>query len=233
MPHVAFPDTKPFKIVNQKFGDTNQLMIGSVLWNALSTLAVVLTTGKVIVGPHNSFFRSHCNSRLWFKKGAGKDMRNNVVRQTRTNFDDIITYGKHAAVHPRFLMFNAKPVTLADLWTFKASTHGWSGLKVAAFVFKKLFNNCGELLRSEVEERLAMVRRDKGDDSDDTESDRGIRNNLQRLVDVMEEKETRPVSVKVDRELRGLADKANKQLRKINQTVVIAQVERILEGMLH
>ncbi|KAG0344046.1 hypothetical protein BG005_002078, partial [Podila minutissima] len=121
---VALPDIRPFKIVNQKFDDASQLMIGTVRWNALVTMAVVLTSGRIIVGANNTIFKPHSKSHLWLKKGGEKDMRNNLVRQIRSNFDDEITYGNHAAVHPRFLRFNTKPATLSDLWSFKVATNG-------------------------------------------------------------------------------------------------------------
>ncbi|KAG0330640.1 hypothetical protein BG000_011616 [Podila horticola] len=216
---VALPDIRPFKIVNQKFDDTSQLMIGTVRWNALVTMAVVLTSGRIIVGPNNSIFKPHSKSHLWLKKGGEKDMCNNLVRQIRTNFDDGIT-------------FNTKPVTLADLWSFKVATNGWSGLKLVAFIFNKLYGAGGVMLRSDVQERLALIRCDKGNDDDDGDNDRGIRNNLRRLVEVMGDKETRPVSVKVDKELRGLADKVQKELSKINRSVITAEVQKTIEGML-
>ncbi|KAG0226341.1 hypothetical protein BGW42_003748 [Actinomortierella wolfii] len=230
---VAFPDVKPFKIVNQTFEETtSQLMIGSVSWNALVTMAVVLTSGKIVVGPHNPVFHPHRNSRLWIKKGAEIDLSNNVVRQTRTNFDNEITFGKHAAVHPRFITFKAKPVTLADLWFFKSQTNGWTGVKLAAYVFFNLYAEKGEVLKSEVAERLQMIRRDKNDDNGIVDSDRGILSNLKRLVDLMEEKECRPVSAKVERELRGLAENARKEIANINKRIVEVQVQRILDCML-
>ncbi|KAG0316372.1 hypothetical protein BG000_004880, partial [Podila horticola] len=229
--NVALPDIRPFNIVNQKFDDASQLMIGTVRWNALLMMAVELTSGRIIVGPNNTTFNPHGKSRLWLKKGGEKDMRNNLVRQIWTNFDDEITYGNHAAVHPRFLRFNTKPVTLADLWSFKVATNGWSGLKLVAFIFNKLYG-AGVVLRSDVQERLDLIRCDKGNGDDDGDNDHGIRNNLRRLIEVMGDKETRPVSVKVDRELRGLADKVQKELSKINRNVITREVQKTIEGML-
>jgi len=48
----------------------------------------------------------------------------------------------------------------------------------------------------------------------------------------MGDKETRPVSVKVDRELRGLADKVQKELSKINRNVITREVQKTIEGLL-
>ncbi|KAF9573891.1 hypothetical protein BGW38_008372 [Lunasporangiospora selenospora] len=64
-------------------------------------------------------------------------MNNNLMRQTRSNFDDKITFENHAAIHPRFIGFNTKPGTFSDLWSFKL-TSGWSGVKLAAFVSSSL-----------------------------------------------------------------------------------------------
>lgn len=56
--------------------------------------------------------------------------------------------------------------------------------------FNKLYGAGGVVLRSNVEERLALIRYDKGNDDDDGHNDRGIRNNLRRLINVMGDKET-------------------------------------------
>ncbi|KAF9280624.1 hypothetical protein BGZ88_012087 [Linnemannia elongata] len=41
---LAMPDARPFKVVNEEHDSARQVMIGTVRWNALITLAVVVTT---------------------------------------------------------------------------------------------------------------------------------------------------------------------------------------------
>ncbi|KAF9113127.1 hypothetical protein BGX30_007045 [Mortierella sp. GBA39] len=50
---LAIPDVRSFKVVNEEHDSTRQVMIGTARWNALVTLAVVVTSGQVVVGPHN------------------------------------------------------------------------------------------------------------------------------------------------------------------------------------
>lgn len=229
---VAKPDVNPYKIVNQKFEDCCQLMIGTVRWNALVTMAVELTTGKVIVGPHNTFFKPHANSCFWLKKDAGKDMHNNLPRQTRTNFHNQVTYGNHAAIHPRFLGYNTRPVTLADLWSFKIEASGWSGVKLVAFVFHRLYGSTGTISKSEIQERLKLViQSSKGAINDGTDSG-SIHDNLACLVEVMEATVRRPVSVEVDKQLRGLADKVKTHITRTNHDVITEEVHKTIEGMI-
>ncbi|KAF9581584.1 hypothetical protein BGW38_001348 [Lunasporangiospora selenospora] len=224
---VALPDVKPFKIINQKFNNANQLMIGTVRWNALVTLAVDLTTGDIIVGPHNTVFMPHQNSHLWLKKGAEQDLFNNTVRQTRSNFDDETTFGHHAAIHPRFNKFDCRPVTLADLWAFKKKSR-WSGVKLAAYIFYKLYAK-EKILKTEVGEKLALIKDGNGEVETDCD---GIWSNLKRLADIMRDEEGRPVSAKMGKELRSLADKVCHEQSRINQTIVVPQVMATISGML-
>ncbi|KAF9323620.1 hypothetical protein BG006_001285 [Podila minutissima] len=223
---LVCPDVRPFKVVNQMNEGASQLMIGTVRWNALVTMAVVLTSGKIVVGPNNTIFNPHAASHVWLKKGGGKDMYNYVERQTRSHFDEDITYRKHACVHPRFLKFNTMPVTLATLWAFKKAAKGWSGIKLAAFIFHKLYSESGVALKSQVEEYLQEIRPKKGDDDD-----RGIHANLKRLVQAMGEEEKVPVSREVDKELKDLAGRVQKEQTKLNLTIVTTEVEKVIEGI--
>ncbi|KAF9429859.1 hypothetical protein BGZ94_009187 [Podila epigama] len=145
---VALPTSRPFIIVNQQFKEATQLMIGTTRWNALITLAVVLTTGRVIVGPNNPSFKPHRNSSLWLKIDGEKDNHNNLFRHTRTNFDNIVTFGAHAAIDPRFNRSQTRPATLSDLWSFKAGKNGWTGVKLAAYIFYILYDAAEPLMKT-------------------------------------------------------------------------------------
>ncbi|GJJ74917.1 hypothetical protein EMPS_07275 [Entomortierella parvispora] len=87
------------------------------------------------------FLRDHALSSV---ATLHQGMSNNVERQTRSHFGDDITYRKHAFVRPLFLKFNTMPVTLATLWAFKKTLRGWSGQRLAAFVFVQLYMYSGD-----------------------------------------------------------------------------------------
>ncbi|KAF9987483.1 hypothetical protein BGZ79_005210, partial [Entomortierella chlamydospora] len=131
-------------------------------------------------------------------------MHSNLVRQTRSNFDNITTFGLHAAIHPRLNRTHTRPVTLFDLWSFKARNNGWSGIKLAAYIIYNLYEASEPLLKSKVQEYLTMIRGDKDGNVDDDDSNSGIGSSLTRLVKVMKDQEARPVSLAVNRELKGL-----------------------------
>ncbi|KAG0225866.1 hypothetical protein BGW42_004060 [Actinomortierella wolfii] len=61
IPHLARPrqEDKAFTVVNENLNGADQLMIGAVTWNALITMAVILTSGEIVVGPHNTAFLPH------------------------------------------------------------------------------------------------------------------------------------------------------------------------------
>ncbi|KAF9995634.1 hypothetical protein BGZ79_010680, partial [Entomortierella chlamydospora] len=158
-----------------------RVMVGTVGWNALATLAVVVRSGKIVVGPHNSLFQPHEASHVWLRKDGGEDLHNNVERHTRSKFDKDLSYKKFATTHPRFLDYCTLPVTLTTLWEFKSNTKGaWPGIKVAAHVFYQLHKH-GKILKSDVMNCLQMLRVEKGR----TEETTGIVGNLNRLVEIM------------------------------------------------
>jgi len=226
VPNLVSPDVRAFKVANEMNEGTSKLMLGAVRWSSLVTMSVVLTSGKIVVGPHHTSFHPHAGSHVWIKKGSERDMYNNFVRQTRSHFDSNISYLKHAGVHPRFLGYNTMPVTLSTLWSFKATTRGWSGVKLAAFVFNKLYSAGGMIMKSEVEEHLKEVRPEKDEDGS------GIVTVLRRLVDAMRDEETRPVSDAVNKELKSLADKVQKEQARLDLTIVIPEVGRVIDGIL-
>ncbi|KAF9952959.1 hypothetical protein BGZ72_005802 [Mortierella alpina] len=124
------------EVVSQLHESTSKVKVGTVRWNALVTMAVVVTNGKLVVGPHNTEFHPHPASHVWLRKDGGKDMFNNVERQT---------------------------LTLKSLWEFKA-TLAWSGIKVASFVllFHQLFT-CGKISKSDVTGNLQKLKADNNE----------------------------------------------------------------------
>ncbi|KAF9541496.1 hypothetical protein EC957_002993 [Mortierella hygrophila] len=57
-----------FKVENVSHDQTRKVMVGTVKWCVLATLAVVVTDGTVVVGPDNKFFHPKATSRVWIKK---------------------------------------------------------------------------------------------------------------------------------------------------------------------
>ncbi|KAF9939091.1 hypothetical protein BGZ65_011443 [Modicella reniformis] len=76
-------------------------------------------------------------------------------RHTRSKFDNLVSYDLNAVVNARFNNFSMMPVTLRTLWEFKVKA-GWSGIKVAAFVFQRLYT-LGRLLKSDLKSRLGNI----------------------------------------------------------------------------
>ncbi|KAG9069589.1 hypothetical protein KI688_010493 [Linnemannia hyalina] len=111
--------SRPFKVANRTHDNTQMVIIGTVRWNALVTMAVLVTSGRVIVGSHNPWFHPHAASHVWLLKNGDEDLNNNVERHTRSKFDQASSYELFAAAHPRFLGHCTLPVTLSTLWDFK------------------------------------------------------------------------------------------------------------------
>ncbi|KAF9303310.1 hypothetical protein BGZ74_003999 [Mortierella antarctica] len=169
----------------------SQLMIGTVRWNALVTMAVVLTSGKIVVGPNNTIFNPHAASHVWLKKGGGKD------------------------------------IDIGNFVGIQEGSKRMVSIKLAAFIFHKLYSESGVALKSQVEGYLQEIRPKKGDDDD-----RGIHSNLKRLVQAMDEEEKPPVSSEVGKELKDLAGRVQKEQTKLNLTIVATEVEKVIEGVL-
>ncbi|KAF9923838.1 hypothetical protein BGZ67_009626 [Mortierella alpina] len=223
---LALPDgIRSFKVVNQLHESTSKVMVGTVIWNALVTMAVVVTNGKVVVGPHNTEFHPHAASHVWLRKDGDKDFFNNVERQTRSKFHREISFELLAAAHRRFLRFCTMPVTLKTLWEFKASL-AWSGIKVASFVFHQLFMS-GKIVKSDVTGYLQKVKAEKSR----AEKDSGIIGNLSQLVEAMEDEETLPVSEMVSKQLMELAGMLQGDVTEINKTTITEGVVEVIEGM--
>ncbi|KAF9105033.1 hypothetical protein BGX27_009840 [Mortierella sp. AM989] len=217
---LAIPDVRSFKVVNEEHDSTRQVMIGTARWNALVTLAVVLTSSQVVVGPHNPSFYPHAASHVWVLMDGEKDMFNNMERQTK--LCRVETYQHFAAAHPRFLHHRTLPVTLSTLWEFKSSG-GWCGIKVASFIFYQLYAQ-GKISRPDVEKRLEMIPAEK--------SGSLIAGILQQLVQDMESEEHRPVSEKVSKHLTSLACKIQGDLSDINRRIVAVEVATLIKNII-
>ncbi|CAO3568920.1 unnamed protein product [Mortierella alpina] len=90
MTKLGEPDSsRSFKVANYTHNNTQMVIIGTVRWNALVTMAVVLTSGRVIVGPHNPWFHPHAASHVWLVKNGDEDLNNKF---TRSKFDQASSY---------------------------------------------------------------------------------------------------------------------------------------------
>lgn len=228
MTKLGEPDSsKVFKVANYTHNNTQMVIIGTVRWNALVTMAVVLTSGKVIVGPHNPWFNPHAASHVWLVENGDEDLNNNLERHTRSKFDQASSYELFAAAHPRFLSHCTMPVTLSTLWEFKSRGKGkiWSGAKLASFVFHQLLN-LGKTLKSDVTQRLDEFET-REDCSTETTID-GILANLRWLLEVMRDEETKPVSMKVSNELGQLAEKLQGEITNLNKTIITEEVKIVI-----
>lgn len=222
------PDgSRPFKVANHTHNNTQMVIIGTVRWNALVTMAVVLTSGRVVVGPHNPWFHPHAASHVWLVKNGDEDLNNNVERHTRSKFDQASSFELFAAAHPRFLSHCTLPVTLSTLWEFKSRGKGknWSGAKLASFIFHQLLN-CGKILKSDVIQRLDELEIRENCLTETTVD--GILANLRRLSEVMRDEETRPLSMNVSNELRQLAEKLQGEITNINKTTITDEVKIVI-----
>ncbi|KAG0342374.1 hypothetical protein BG005_002735 [Podila minutissima] len=225
---LALPDDKSFKVFNQLLDNTHKIMIGTVRWNALVTMAVVVTSGKVVVGPHNTVFHPHPESHVWLLKDGDKDLSNNVERETRSKFHRDESYELFAAAHPRFLYYRTIPVTLKTLWEFK-SKGKWSGIKVTSFIFQQLYTH-GKISKSDVRKRLEKASEVKSTRAEKEAT--GIVGNINRLVEVMEDEETWPVSEMVSDQLRELAGRLQGEITDLNKTTTTDEVVKVIEKLI-
>lgn len=227
------PDSsRHFKVANHTRDNTQMVIIGTVRWNALVTMAVVVTSGRVIVGPHNPWFHPHAASHVWLVKNGDEDLNNNVERHTRSKFDQASSYELFAAAHPRFLSHLTMPVNLSTLWEFKSSGKGknWSAAKLASFVFHQLLNR-GRILKLDVTQRLDEL--ETRDNCRKETTIDGILENLRRLVEAMKDEETKPVSMKVSNELRQLAEKLQGEITNINKTTITDEVKMVISYLIN
>ena len=194
------------------------------------TMTVVVTSGRVVVGPHNPWFYPHASSHVWILENGDED--NNIERHRRSKFDQQSSYELFAAAHPRFLSHRTLPVTLSTLWDFKSRGKGtqWSGIKLASFIFNQLLGR-RNLLKSDVIQWLPEVQ--SLETSSTEKASAAIVANLRRLGEIIGEQETGPVSVKISHELRQLAEKLQSEISKINNDIISEEVKLLIENIIH
>jgi hypothetical protein len=230
---LAKPDGKnAFKVESVYHDQTHKVMVGTVKWCVLVTLAVMVTDGTVVVGPDNKFFHPKAASHVWIKKTShdwikkkpADDLYNTMARQLRSKFDDEATFALYSAVHPLLNHHTTMPVTLRTLYGFK-SKNAWSGVKVAAFVFHQLYTKC-KIVKSEVqmhvEETLSSR---KGQSCASLKI-------VERMIQVMEEEEALPVSKPVNKCLTELAGNLSGEITNLNNTDVMDAVVKKIKSMI-
>ncbi|KAF9139414.1 hypothetical protein BGX30_007982, partial [Mortierella sp. GBA39] len=210
-----------FKVENVRHDQTGKVMVGTIKWCVLVTLAVMVTDGTVVVGPDNKFFHPKATSRVWIKKmsyGLSNTTRpyNTMARQLRSKFDNEATFEPYSAVHPLLNHYTTMPVTLRTLYEFKVK-NGWSGVKVAAFVFDQLYTE-RKIVRTEVQKHVKEAL--SGRKGKSCESLRIV----ERMIQVMADEEAVPVSKPVNKCLAELAGTLSGEITSLNNTDVMDAV---------
>ncbi|ORZ26415.1 hypothetical protein BCR41DRAFT_348255 [Lobosporangium transversale] len=220
---VALPGRNPFSVVNSRHDNADKVMIGTLGWNALVTLAVILTNGKVVVGPHNPDFYPHRSSHVWVRKNGSEDSFNNLERQTRSKFHVQSTFETYAAACVEFNFYKTMPATLKTLWEYKINGV-WSGVKAAAFVFYQLYTN-HKLVKTEVERCVAdaFAHNDRGCE---------ILDAVNRMLAVMVDEEKVPVSKDVSKCLTEIAGRLQSEISDVNRGKVTKAVEKRIRMIL-
>ncbi|KAF9955976.1 hypothetical protein BGZ65_003052 [Modicella reniformis] len=96
-----------------KHDGARKVMVGTNFWLALITSAVLLTLGKVIVGPNNNDFFPDSRSVVWMRKDYEQNTL--VERQLRSKYDER-TFSNSASVFRYFEHLSYLPVTLKTIW---------------------------------------------------------------------------------------------------------------------
>ncbi|KAG0309347.1 hypothetical protein BGZ97_013109 [Linnemannia gamsii] len=200
-------------------------MIGTVKWNVLVTLAVILTNGTVIVGPNNNFFHPHLDSRVWIRKNKKTCRFNIMERQVRSKFDVKPSFGNFAAVNPLLNDFRTLPVTLKTLYEFKTD-NAWTGLKVGAFVFHQLYNGQHKINKAEAWSRMEeALKRCK-------DKPCRILDIVEQILNVMAEEEGAPVSKEANKHLTELASKLSSEIWTLNKDKVLPAIVKRFDEIL-
>ncbi|KAF9163680.1 hypothetical protein DFQ26_002273 [Actinomortierella ambigua] len=205
-----------FKVENVLHDSTHKVMVGCIRWCVLVTMAVMLTSGQVIVGPNNTVFHPRATSRVFIRKTPKEDLVSAVPRQLRSKFDMEDTFALYATVHPLFAVYNTMPVTLGTLWFFKCKT-AWSGIKIAAFLFFELHENrkiIKTVVQKHPEEALTAC---KGKLCQKLKI-------VKDLLQVMADEEVFPVSSSVNRCLTDLAQTLSSEITDLNHNQIKAAV---------
>ncbi|KAF9430659.1 hypothetical protein BGZ94_005280 [Podila epigama] len=220
---IAMPPDGLLTVGNFFHDNTNKAVIGTNKWNELVTMAVILTTGDIIVGPNNTQFHPHPSSNIWIRTTSTSDLLNVAERQTRSKFNETTTFQHNAAVVAEFDHYKSLPVTLKTLWEFKWNC-SWSGVKLGAYIFHQLYEE-GKLKKAELEQHLEETRNVKGKASN-------IICVVEQVAKDMKDIEEVPVTSKVNRHLTDLADKLCNAITTLNQQTITKEVKKRIETML-
>ncbi|KAG0289838.1 hypothetical protein BGZ96_006674 [Linnemannia gamsii] len=98
------------KVENVYLDQTRKVMVGGIKWCVLTTLAVMVTDGTVVIGPDNKVFYLKATSQVWIKKmsfglsNTTRSLHNTMTRQLRSEFNDEATFEPYSAVHSLFII---------------------------------------------------------------------------------------------------------------------------------
>ncbi|KAG0318091.1 hypothetical protein BGZ99_005891 [Dissophora globulifera] len=149
---LALPLLRPYVVESVTHGGAKKLLIGTDLWLALVTSCVVLTSGEIIVGPHNTHFTPHKLFKVWTRDDFVKNGL--VERQLRSKFHEPTTFMECGGVFNMFRRHTCLPVTLRTLKEHFAKSA--SGIKALAATFYKLHKD-KDLSRSALAKQVGSI----------------------------------------------------------------------------
>jgi len=95
---------------------------------AVVSSAVILTGGIVVVGPNNTAFHPHPQSKIWQLKDTSCNMTIEIK---------VSSFGPFAGVFLRSHTHKFLPVTLKTMWNYVLENKP-SGIRLVAFIFYQL-----------------------------------------------------------------------------------------------
>ncbi|KAG0300932.1 hypothetical protein BGZ98_008749 [Dissophora globulifera] len=132
---LAFPFLRSYIVESVAHGGAKKLLIGTDSWLALATACIVLNSGEIIIGPHNTHFIPHKLSKVWTRDDFVKNGL--VERQVRSKFHEPKTFVECGAVFNLFRRPSCLPVTLRSMYEH-CITKSASGIKAPAATFHQL-----------------------------------------------------------------------------------------------
>ncbi|KAF9944837.1 hypothetical protein BGZ72_001915 [Mortierella alpina] len=134
---LAFPLLGDYTVESVNHDGATKLMIGTDTWLALVTSCVVLTTGEIIIGPHNTQFRPSKSTTIWVN--TSNMARNGLTeRHLRSKFHQDTTFHEYAGIYSRFRNPACLPVTLKTLYDHYLMRRS-SGIKETAQIFSRVY----------------------------------------------------------------------------------------------
>ncbi|KAF9980965.1 hypothetical protein BGZ75_007784 [Mortierella antarctica] len=222
---LAFPLLGSYIVESVSHDGAKKIVIGTDSWLALITSCVLLNTGEVVVGPHNTHFAPHKHSTVWLRTADYE--RNSVVeRQLRSKYHDDKTYMECAGVFFLFQRPACLPVTLRTLLEHYLSKAD-SGIKTVAAIFRQLYEEKA-LSRTGLAQQTSKIINEQ------TRISQEIRTLHQMLLTANHaDKDMVSVSESVSRQLRVLTEFTTSATTALNHSVVKEAIEHRIRVILN